>query len=127
MTFLPPNSGVTSARNGFWDKRTQLRREVDPARFQQSLASAERALADRIEDDVVRLLVLGEVLGRVVDDSVGAQAPDQFHVVGVADRGHVGAEVLHELDRRRADGAGRAIDEDVLAGWIFAFLMNESA
>ena len=32
------------------------------------------------------------------------------------DRRHVGTEGLRELDRRRADGAGRAVDEDLVAG-----------
>ncbi len=77
----------------------EVGREVDPARLQLSLAAPERALADRIEDHVVGLLVRGEVLGRVVDDPVGTQAPDQRPVLGVADRGHLGTETLHELDR----------------------------
>jgi hypothetical protein len=75
ITFLPPNSGVMSASTGFLRKGTQLRRELDTAHFQQSLAGAERALADRTEDYVVGVLVPGEVLCWVVDDSVGAQGP----------------------------------------------------
>jgi len=63
---------------------------VDPRWFQQPPASAERALADRIEDHVVFLIVGREVSVRVVDDSVGAQAFDQLHVPGVADCGHLG-------------------------------------
>ena len=103
-----------SARIGFWDSGPQFRREVDPAGSQQSPATAERALPDRVEDHVVCLVVLREVLGRVVDDPVGAQAPHQLHVLRVAGRGHVGTETLQQLDRRRADGSGCAVDEDVL-------------
>ena len=58
--------------------RAQLRRDVDSRRFQQRLALAEGALAHRVDDHVVRLVVLGEVLGLVVDHPVGTQAPDQF-------------------------------------------------
>src|SRR5215207_3782065 len=58
--------------------------------------------------------VPGEVLGRVVDHPVGAQAPDQLHVLAVADRGHPGTKALQQLDRGRADGPGGAIDQDVL-------------
>ena len=87
-------------------ERPELRREVDPVSLQQSPAAPERALADRVEDDVVALLVPCEVVGRVVDDPVGAQTFDQRQVLGGADRGHVRAEALQELDRRRADGSG---------------------
>jgi hypothetical protein len=82
------------------EQETPLRREIDPARLQQPPASAERALADRIEDHVVFLIVLREVLRRVVDDPGGAQAPDQLHVLCGADRGDADADALQELDRR---------------------------
>ena len=42
--------------------------EVDPAALQRAFAAPERVLADRVEDDVVRLAVLGEVVLGVVDD-----------------------------------------------------------
>jgi len=81
-------------------QRTQLRGDVDPARFQKPFALAEGALANRVEDRVLSLVVLSEVLRRVVDDSVGAQATDQLHVVGAAYRGDVGTQALQKLDRR---------------------------
>lgn len=65
-------------------QRTQLRRDVDPVRFQEPFALAEGALANRVEDHIVFLLVPGEIPGRLVDDFVGAQALDQLHVAGVA-------------------------------------------
>ena len=37
-------------------KEAEVRRDVEPARRQQSLAPTERALADRVQDHVVRLL-----------------------------------------------------------------------
>src|SRR5262249_37711200 len=89
-------------------------REIDPARFQSAPASAERALADRVEDHVVFLLLVREVPGRVVDDPVRAQALDELHVRCGADRGHAGTETLQQLDRRRANRPGGAVDEDVL-------------
>src|SRR6266568_6170388 len=55
------------------EQQTSLRGEIDPARLQQPPTSAERALADRIEDHVVFLIVLREVLRRVVDDPAGAR------------------------------------------------------
>src|SRR6266567_263057 len=53
------------------EQQTSLRGEIDPARLQQPPTSAERALADRIEDHVVFLIVLREVLRPVVDDPAG--------------------------------------------------------
>ena len=71
-------------------------------------------LADRVEDDVVRLAVLREVLLQVVDDLVGAERAHELDVLRVADRGDVGAEVLGELHSRRPDRPGGAVDEDAL-------------
>jgi len=81
-------------------QRARVRREVQPARLQQPPASPERTLADGIEHHVVPLIVLREVLGRIVDDPVGAQAADQPQVRRGADRGHVCVEALQKLDRR---------------------------
>ncbi len=72
-------------------------------------------LADRVEDDVVRLAVLGEVFLRVVDHPVGSERSHELEVLGVTHRGDVGFEVPGELHPRGADGPGRAVDEDPLA------------
>ena len=68
--------------------------------------------ADRVEDDIVRLAVLGEVFLRVVDDSIGSERSDEFDVLGVAHSGDIGAEVLGQLHRGRADGPRGTVDED---------------
>jgi len=57
-----------SWQNHILSQGARVGRDIDPVRFQQPPASAECALADRIEDHVVFLIVLREVLGRVVDD-----------------------------------------------------------
>src|SRR5271166_6445544 len=114
VTFLPPCTGAMSARNGFWASGPSSEGDVDSVRFQKPFAVAEGALAHRVEDHVVLLLVPGEIPGRVVDDPVGAQAPDQLHMASVADRGHVGTQALQQLDRRRADSTGCAVDQDIL-------------
>ncbi len=72
-------------------------------------------LADCIEDDVVRLAVLGEVFLRVVDHPVGSERSHELEVLGVAHRSDVGFEVLGELHPCGTDGPGRAVDEDPLA------------
>ena len=48
----------------------------------------------------------------VVDDLVGAERTDELDVVGAADGRDMGAEVLGELHGRRAERAGRAVDDD---------------
>jgi hypothetical protein len=63
-------------------------------------------LAHGAEDDVVR-----EVLGRVIDDPVGAEALDQFEVRRSIDARYRGAELLDQLRGRRADRAGRSVHE----------------
>ena len=45
-------------------QRAEVRGRLDPSRFEQSLALPERALADRVQDDVVSLLVQREVVER---------------------------------------------------------------
>src|SRR5215510_3891210 len=72
-------------------------------------------LADCVEDDVVRLAVSGEVFLRVVEDPVGSERFHQFEVLRVAHRSDVTAEVVSQLHPGRADGPGRAVDEDHLA------------
>src|SRR2546426_6016267 len=71
-------------------------------------------LADRIEDYVVGLAVLGEVFPRVVDDPVGAERSRELEVLRTAHRCDVGAEVVGQLHRCGADGPGRAVDEGPL-------------
>src|SRR5215213_9279058 len=75
---LLPANDANQRRNEHQDQilvqRASIRRQVDSARLQQSPAAEERALADRIQDHVVALLILGEILGREVDNPVGAQA-----------------------------------------------------
>ena len=87
-------------------------RDVLPARLQRAPAASERVLADRVEDDVVRLAVLREVLSRVVDDDVGAERPHELDVLRVADRGDVRTDVSGELDGRRSDRARGAVDDE---------------
>lgn len=76
--------------------------------------ATERVLADRVEDDVVRLAVPSEVLLGVVDDLVGAERPHDLDVLRVAHCSHVRIEVPGQLHRRSADRPRRAVDEDSL-------------
>src|ERR687888_647234 len=114
LRWIAPGQGRDQQPEQVLRQRARVRREVEPAWFQQPPAADERALADRVQDRVVGLRVPGEVLGLVVDHPFGAQALDQLHVLGAADRRHPGAEAGQQLDRRRADGPGRAVDQDGL-------------
>ncbi len=71
-------------------------------------------LADRIEDHVVGLAVLGEVFHRVVDDLAGAERSHELEILRAADGGDVGFEVLGQLHPCRTDSTGRTVDEDPL-------------
>ena len=57
----------------------------------------------------------GEVLGRVVDDTVGAKARHERNVLASTHGGDGGSKTLRQLQRCGADGAGRPIDEDIAA------------
>src|SRR5215471_1527933 len=89
-------------------------RQIAAAGLQRAPASPERVLADRVEDDVIRLAVLGEVFPGVIDDSVGSERSHELEVLRIADRCDVGFEVLGQLHPRGADGPGCAIYEDPL-------------
>ena len=67
---------------------------------------------DVVEDDVVPAAGLGEVVGRVVDDVVGADRPDELEVARAGDGRDLGTERFRDLDRERADPARGAVDED---------------
>lgn len=74
-----------------------------PPRLQQSSASAERALADGIDNQVVSLVVRGEIIGHIVDDSVGAQVRDEGDMLRATDCGHIETHAPRDLDRGGAD------------------------
>ena len=97
-------------------ERAEVRREEDAFRPEQRLASRERRLADGVEHDVVRRAMGGEVLGRVVDDVVGAKARHERDVLASTHGGDGGSKTLRQLHRGGADRSGRPIDEDIAAG-----------
>ena len=70
--------------------------------------------ADCVEDDVVRLAVLGEVFLRVIDHPVGSERSHKLEVLGAAHRSDVGIEVPGQLHPCSADGSRCAVDEDPL-------------
>src|SRR6202011_6218363 len=78
-----------------------------------------------VEDEVVALTALGEVLARVIDDTVSADGADHFHVLGAADAGHVSAKRLGDLDGRCADAPRGAVDQNLLAGLDLALIAKQ--
>ena len=86
---------------------TRLRLQDPPAR-------PESALPDHVEDGIHPLSGPGEVLALVVDDALGAEPSHQLDVRGGRGGDDVHTEVDEQLDRRRADRAGRAVDEHPL-------------
>ena len=89
--------------------------QVTAAPLQRAAAVLEREGAGCIEDDVVRLAVLGEVFLLVVDHLVGSDRSDDLEVFRAAHPGDVGAEVLGQLHPGGADGPRRAVHEDSLS------------
>ena len=60
--------------------------------------------------------MLGEILRSAVDHPFGPKAAYKLEMRGIADSGHVHPAARQQLDGRRADGPGRAVDEDTLSG-----------
>src|SRR6266851_7348281 len=69
-----------------------------------------------VEDHVVMLAVAGEILSRVINDLVGADGPDHFHIPRTANAGNLSAKRLRDLDSERTHASGGAIYQDLLAG-----------
>ena len=69
-------------------------------------------LANGVENDVVRLAVVGEIFLRLVDHPVRSKGSDELEVLRTAHRGYLGAEVPGQLHPCGADSPGRAVDED---------------
>jgi len=70
-----------------------------------------RAVHHVVEDDVVAPLVAGEILLGVVDDVIGAERSDQFHVPRTAHAGDLRAGRPGDLHRKGPDAARRTVDQ----------------
>jgi hypothetical protein len=95
--------------------RSKVGRQVQAARLQHRTAASERALPDRVEDDVIAVVLLGEVHRVTVDDPLGAEPTHKLDMRGSADRGHLHTEVGEQLHGGAADRPRRAVDERILA------------
>ena len=104
--------------------RPEVRHREDPARFQQSPTTEVRRFSDRVEHEIEGLADSCEVLGGVVHRAVRAEGFHEIEMPRRDDRRHLGAIVLRELHRRRANGAGRAVDQDRVAGLEVEFLQT---
>ena len=96
--------GARAKPGGEWEVqvlavRPELARDVPSAIPEQRFAGGERGLADRVEDQVETVRVGREVLGRVVDDGVGAEAPHEVGVLVAAEGGDVASMGRQQLDR----------------------------
>src|SRR5207249_12046785 len=90
---------------------------------QRSVRLLEHGSAHVLESDLDALLPgqhsgLGrDVLGRMIDDMMGAQGAGTLELLGTAGGGDdVGAEPASDLDRRASHAASGADDETILAG-----------
>ena len=70
--------------------------------------------AQGVHNEVVAREDLGEILCGVVDDDVGTEVADQLFLGAVGGRGHVGPEVLGELNDGGPQPSGSGVDEDSL-------------
>jgi hypothetical protein len=69
---------------------------------------------NEIENQVVASSAPGEILLRMINDPIGPEGSDHFHISGTAHAGHVCAERLGDLHGERSYAPGGAVDQDVL-------------
>jgi hypothetical protein len=86
-------------------------------RCQGAPHAGEGTVPDRVQDQVVSLLLVREVLRRVVDNLVGAYRPDHLHVPRAAHADHVSAQRLGHLHREGAHASGSTVHQHALA-WL---------
>ena len=60
--------------------------------------------------------LFGEILLRVVDDSIRADGANHLHISRAANAGHICAEGFGDLHCEGAHTSGGAVDQDLLAG-----------
>src|SRR5678815_2070099 len=89
--------------------------DINSLRSQRTTVLGERMVRDKIEDHVVLFPVAGEIFSRVINNSVRADGPHQFHIPRTANTGNLSAQRLCDLCRKRADASGSAIDQNFLA------------
>ena len=95
----PPETG--QRRDQAPEQRTgpRQRRDVDPARRAARAGTRKTTDSDQVQDRVEGRLTEGEVLARVVEAQIRAEAPQQLLVARAGDRRDAGAPQLGELDR----------------------------
>src|SRR5262245_26968130 len=82
---------------------------------QSALAVRPRSAPGDVEHQVVTLPGQSEVVAHVIDDVVRAKRAHELDVPRAAHGGHFRSERLGNLDGKRADSAGRAVDQDPLS------------
>src|SRR5882724_2374200 len=69
-----------------------------------------------VEDQVVMLVVAGEVLSCVINDRVCADGLDHFHIPCTANAGNLSAKRFSDLYSEGTHASGGAVYQDSLAG-----------
>ena len=86
-----------------------------PSGLQHLEGLFERVLPQAVQDHVVAIQDLREILFLVVDDDIRAETSDQIDIRRAGRRRYRCADVLCQLDGKRADPAGTAVDQDLLS------------
>ena len=72
--------------------------------------------ANIVEDHIVLLVTLREIFFCVIDHVAGAERFHKIDIARAANTGNFGAHVFCDLNRKRANAARSAIDQNFLAG-----------
>ena len=99
----------------FWRLRPRSDEGRTAAWFEHREGPLRNVAPDRVENSVAIGDSLGEILGVVVDDFIGAEA---FHICMVRrtrGRDHTSSDMLGKLDGKTGDAARSTLDQDRLA------------
>src|SRR3546814_16958304 len=92
----------------------QFSGHVNAALFQEWFALSERTFAYRVKYNVACAVQHGEIFLFVIDHLSGAQRSYQFQVFGAAHRGHFRTKMFCQLNSRRTNSPGSAIDQPMV-------------
>src|SRR5205085_8389851 len=97
-------------------------RDVYSLRVKDAPESRQSLIAHIVDDQIVTLRTLGEIFLRVIDNVIGAEGSNQFHISPTAYAGHFSAERLGDLNGEGAHTSRCTVDQNLLAGLDFAVI-----
>src|SRR4029077_18333285 len=94
--------------------------DTDAIGIQDPPAFGERMVPDKVINQIVSLIGLGEIFFRVVDHVICPDRADHLEISRATHAGHLRPTRFRYLHRKGANTSRRAIDQDLLASLNFS-------